>query len=261
MTTASTDHSIDRAIIIAAGMGSRLEHFTDEKPKCMVEIDGRSILSYQLEAFASNAIDDIHIIRGYLADELRVDGATYHENPNFRENNILHSLFHAESALEGGLLTTYSDIVYTADVVRDAIQCPFDIALVVDRQWRAAYEGRHDHPPEQAELTEVSGDRITAVGKQVGPDHAAGEFIGLAKFSPTGTEQLRRVFASVRERLDDDEPFQAADLFRKAYLTDLFMEMIDRGLDIGWVPIDGGWREIDTVQDLERVREEWPGAS
>lgn len=259
--TSENSNTIDRAIIIAAGMGSRLEHFTDEKPKCMVEIAGRSILSYQLEALRSAGVDDLHIVRGYLADELVVPGATYHENPDYAQNNILQSLFCAADAIEGGLLTTYSDIVYTPEVVRAAVEHPADIALVVDRQWAESYEGRDDHPPEQAELTEVDGDDVTAVGKQVTPDGAVGEFIGLAKFSARGAAEMKRVYTEVRARVGDDEPFQAATLFRKAYLTDIFMEMIDRDIDIGWVAIDGGWREIDTVQDLRRVRDEWPSGS
>ena len=246
-----------KAIIIAAGMGTRLEHHTDQKPKCMVEVAGRSILSYQLEAFRENDIEDIHVVRGYLADRLQVDGATYHENPAYESNNILLSLFHAQEAMDGPFVSTYSDIVYTPKVVHKAVDSPHDIALVVDRQWHKAYEGRTDHPVGQAELAEVDGDRVVRVGKQVGPDDAVGEFIGLASYSNLGARQLRRVYRDVRERLGDDDPFQAAQRFRKAYLTDLFCEMIDRGIDIGWVPIDGGWREIDTVEDLERVRQEW----
>lgn len=248
-----------KAIIIAAGLGSRLEHYTDEKPKCMVDVGGRSILSYQLEALAKNAIDDIHIVRGYLADKLVVDGATYYENADYQSNNILMSLFCAEAAMDGPFVSTYSDIVYTPEVVRKAVDSPHDIALVVDRKWHLAYEGREDHPPEQAELAEVDGERVLRVGKQVGPENAVGEFIGLARYSPKGAQQLREAYRAVRERLGDDDPFQAAAKFRKAYLCDLFCELIDRGVDVGWVPIDGGWREIDTVEDLHRVRDEWSG--
>ena len=246
-----------RAIVIAAGMGSRLEHHTTERPKCMVEVGGRSILAHQLHAFSENGIEDIHIIRGYLSERLVVDGATYHENDDFRRNNILFSLFCAESALEGEVLTTYSDIVYTPEVVRSALRSPYDIALVIDRRWADAYEGREDHPVEQAELAEVTDGKVLRVGKQVGPERAAGEFIGLARFSAKGCQALRETFHAVRSRLGDDDPFQAAAMFRKSYLTDLFLEMIDRGIEIGWVPIDGDWREIDTVQDLERVNEIW----
>lgn len=246
-----------KAIIIAAGLGSRLEHYTDEKPKCMVDVGGRSILSYQLEAFERHGIDDIHIVRGYLADRLVVDGASYHENPDYQSNNILLSLFCAESAMDGPFLSTYSDIVYTPEVVEALLDSPHDISLVVDRQWHRAYEGREDHPPEQAELAEVDGDRVVRVGKQVGPENAVGEFIGLAKYSAEGARQMREVYADVRDEYGDEDPFQAAERFRKAYLTDLFGELIERGVEVGFTPIDGGWREIDTVQDLHRVRDEW----
>ncbi|MFU8804446.1 MAG: NTP transferase domain-containing protein, partial [Bradymonadaceae bacterium] len=236
-----------KAIIIAAGMGSRLEHHTDDKPKCMVEIAGRSILSHQLEALAAHGVDDIHIIRGYLAEKLVVPGATYWANDDFENNNILFSLFCAEEAIDGPFLSTYSDIVYTADVVKAVTESRFDITLVVDRCWADAYEGRDDHPPEQAELCEVDGDRVVRVGKSVGPEKALGEFIGLAGYSARGAEHLKATFGVARASYGDDEPFQQAKLFRKAYLTDLFMEMIDRGMHVGFVTIDGGWREIDTV--------------
>lgn len=248
---------MDRVIIIAAGMGSRLEHFTDERPKCMVQIGGKSILDHQLSALRASGIDDIHIVRGYLAERLTVEGATYHLNADYERNNILESLFCAREALEGPLLTTYSDIVYTAEVVEKLVASPHDISLVVDRKWADAYEGRHDHPVEQAELTEMRGEAVTRVGKVVGAENAVGEFIGLAKFSAKGAELLREAYDEVRRTHGDDEPFQNAKLFRKAYLTDLFQEMIDRGVTIGATLIDGGWREIDTVEDLERVGSDW----
>lgn len=247
-----------RAIIIAAGMGSRLAHHTEERPKCMVEIGGRSILSFILDAFAQNGVDDLHIVRGYLAERLVVDGATYWENPNYRDNNILFSLFCAEPALQGPLLTTYSDIIYRPAVVEQLLQSEADVALVVDREWYRAYEGRADHPPEQAELAVTDGLRVLEVGKHVTPEQdPLGEFIGLARFSARGAELMRETFHDVRARLGDDDPFQAASLFRKAYLTDLIEEMIQRGADVQAVPIDGGWREIDTVEDLQRVTHDW----
>jgi len=251
-----------KAIIIAAGMGRRLEHHTDERPKCLMQIGDRTILGHQVDAFRRNGVDDIHIVRGYLSGCIEVDGATYHENPDFRSNNILLSLFCAESAMDGPFLSTYSDILFTPRVVAAAIDSPHDIALVVDRRWADSYEGRHDHPVAQAELTRVDGGRVLEVGKQVGPEGAVGEFIGLARYTAKGAAALRDAWGSVRARYADalDQPFQAAPAFRKAYLTDLYMELIDRGVHVGWVPIDGQWREIDTVEDLERVRQEWPPA-
>lgn len=246
-----------RAIIIAAGMGSRLEHHTDTRPKCMVEVGGRSMLDHQLHALRAHGVDDLHIVRGYLAKHLIVPGATYHHNRDYKNNNILFSLFCAEDAFEGPLLSTYSDIIYTPSVVGKLLASPHDITLVVDRQWADAYEGREDHPVEQAELAVVEGEHVVRVGKQVGPEGALGEFIGLAGYTARGAEIMRETWRDVRRQLDDEAPFHAARVFRKAYLTDLFLEVIARGYPVGVVPIDGDWREIDTVEDLERVNAVW----
>lgn len=245
-----------RVILIAAGRGSRLEHYTDERPKCMVQLGGRSILEYQLEAFRKNEISDFHVIRGYLSEKLVLPGATYYENPEWERNNILHSLFCARPALVGSLLTTYSDIVFTPGVVKKALSMPGDINLIVDRQWARTYEGRRDHPVEQAELTEVDESlQVLRVGKHVGPERALGEFIGLASYSPRGIQIMCDVFDRLQRRLGEDDLFREGRIFRKAYLADLFEEIIAAGHPIHAIPIDGGWREIDTVEDLHSATE------
>lgn len=249
-----------RAIIIAAGRGSRLGPHTDNRPKCMVDVAGRPILHHQLEAFAAHGIHDLHIVRGYLAEQVTAPGAQYYANTDWPQNNILLSLFCARSAMDGPFLSSYSDILFTERAVQTVLASPFDIALTVDRQWRRAYTGRIDHPVAQAELTEADDERVLRVGKQIGPERTVGEFIGLAKYSEQGARRLVETFEELEAQHSPsmDAPFQAAQHFRKAYLTDLFCELIDRGVTIGCAYIDGGWREIDTVQDLLRVREEWP---
>ena len=246
-------------ILIAAGRGSRLEHFTDERPKCMVKIQGRSILDIQRHALAAHGIDTFHVIRGYLSPMIQLPGATYYENPGWQENNILHSLFCAEDAMEGTFLTSYSDIVYAPQVVGALLASRADIALVVDTQWHTAYQGRTDHPVEQAELveTDAATGHIVKVGKFVGPEHALGEFIGLAKFTEAGGQKLKVAWHKARAAHTDDAPFGHATHFRKAYLTDLFMAMIAQGACIEAVEIQGQWQEIDTVQDLQRAAGLW----
>jgi choline kinase len=108
---------VSRAVIIAAGMGSRLGPYTEERPKCMVEVAGRSIMGHQRAALSAHGVEDLHIVRGYLADRLIVEGATYYNNFLYKDNNILHSLMCAREALDRAVLITYSDIVYTEQVV------------------------------------------------------------------------------------------------------------------------------------------------
>lgn len=249
--------STSRAIIIAAGMGRRLEHHTEDRPKCLVEVAGKPILQHQLDAYRANQVDDFHIVRGYLAEHIVVPGAATYLNADFRTNNILFSLMHAEAAMTGPFLCSYSDIVFGADVVSAVLAGEGDITLVVDTGWARSYEGRHDHPVAQAELTEMDGARVARVGKQVGPENALGEFIGLAHFTQRGCDALLEAWHDVRARLSTEDPFHAARTFRQAYLTDMFLELIERGVHIDAAVIDGGWREIDTVEDLARVNEVW----
>jgi len=247
-----------RAIVIAAGMGRRLEHHTVDIPKCLVQVAGKPILRHQVDAFRGEGVDEVAVIRGYLAEAITYDDLSYFENPDYEHNNILESLFCAEPAMDGPFLSTYADIVFDRSVVRTLLDTPGDISLVVDRRWADTYEGRTDHPVAQAELTEVdpATGRVTRVGKCVGPEQAVGEFIGLASYSASAAKQLRQVYGEVRARLlpHPELPFHNAVTFRQAFLTDLLQELIERGVDVRPAYIDGHWREIDTVQDLERAR-------
>lgn len=244
------------AIIVAAGMGRRLAPYTDDRPKCLVEINGRSILARQIDAYRAAGITDIAIIRGYMRDSISVDGARYFENTDFRNNNILLSLFCAEPAMlgEGGFLMSYSDIVFRPEVVRTALETPGDYALIIDRRWRDAYHGRALHPVEEAEVARVEGGRVARVGKKtVPPADAHGEFIGLARFSAHAAGQLRARYHARRAALSG-RPYGTAPRFEVAYVTDLLNDLIDDGVAMAPAFIDGGWREIDTVEDLERAK-------
>jgi choline kinase len=244
-----------RAIIVAAGMGRRLSPYTDDRPKCLVEVNGRSILARQVDAYRAAGVDDIVIVRGYMKEKIEVPGARYFENDDFKNNNILLSLFYAESAMEGGFLFSYSDIVFRPEVVRQVIEAEGDYALCIDRLWHEAYVGRKNHPVEEGEVARVDDGRVTLVGKKtMAPEVATGEFIGLARFSPVAVERMRARYWERRRALAG-KPYGRAPRFEVSYLTDLLNDLIDSGELMRPVFIDGGWREIDTVEDLERARD------
>ena len=243
-----------KTIIVAAGMGRRLAPYTDDRPKTLVEVNGRSILQRQVDAYRAAGVDEINIVRGYMKEKIVVDGARTFDNDAFRENNILTSLFYAESAMEGGFLFSYSDIVFRPEVVRTVIETEGDYALVIDRRWHEAYVGRKDHPVEEGEVARVDDGRVTLVGKKtMPPEEATGEFIGLARFSARGAEAMRARFHE-RKRDLAGKPYGRAPRFEVAYLTDLLNDLIATGEVMRPAFIDGGWREIDTVEDLERAK-------
>jgi choline kinase len=243
-----------RAIIVAAGMGRRLAPYTDDRPKCLVEVNGRSILERQLDAYRAVGVDELVIVRGYQKERIQIPGARYFDNDAFRENNILSSLFYAEPAMDEGFLFSYSDIVFRPSAVRAALATEGDFVLVIDRLWQEAYVGRKDHPVEEAEVARVDGGRVTLVGKKTMPGaEASGEFIGLARFSAAGAAAMRERFHVRRAELAG-RPYGRAPRFEAAYLTDLLNDLIATGSLMRPAFIDGEWREIDTVEDLERAK-------
>ncbi|MBI5481074.1 MAG: phosphocholine cytidylyltransferase family protein [Deltaproteobacteria bacterium] len=246
-----------KAIIVAAGMGRRLGSHTAEIPKCMVDVAGTSILQRQVDALRAAAVDEINVVRGYLGDRITVPGLRFFDNPDFRDNNILASLFFAAPVMAGGFVFSYSDILYDATVTRALVAAAGDYRLIIDRGWHRSYAGRTDHPVSEGELTLVEGGLVKRVGKGlVSPEVTVGEFIGLAYFSAAAAARLLAEHARLRAARGDDAPFGTARTLRKAYLTDMLNHLIDQGAPMTPVFIDGHWREIDTVEDLLRVRQE-----
>jgi choline kinase/DNA-binding XRE family transcriptional regulator len=241
-------------IVIAAGMGNRMQPLTEGKPKCMLEFGGRTLLQRQLDAYAACGLSRIALIRGYKKEKIAYDGITYYDNPDYENNNILNSLFCAEPEINGHVIVAYSDILFESHIVERLLQSEADISVVVDIDWRDYYVGRKDHPIEEAENVILdANNNVVEIGKILtGKNDVHGEFIGMMKFSPRGAEVFKKHFNRAKA-LFAGKPFQHAAVFEKAYLTDLIQEMIDLGTPIHCVIIERGWKEIDTVEDYEKA--------
>ena len=246
-----------KAIIVAAGMGNRLVPLTNDKPKCMLKIGDKTIMQLQLEVLRQCAVNDIVVVKGYKRELINYQGVRYYENTDYENNNILASLFYADKEMNDEFIFSYSDILYTKDVIEKLLQSKGDINSVIDIGWAKHYIGRTNHPVAEAELVQVKDARVIKIGKNVMPEGSYGEFIGLAKFSKRGAEALKSEYHRLLRELKPDKPFQNAKELKKAYLTDMIQELIDRGFIVGNVNIKDNWVEIDTDEDLERARREW----
>ena len=243
-----------KAIIVAAGPGSRLMPITNEKPKCLLDVGGKTILERALGALRENGVEDIVVVKGYKSHLINYPDVTYCHNPEFRKNNILRSLFYAEDEMNDDFIFSYSDIVYSREIVAKLIGSETDVALIVDVNWIQTYKGRDQHPISEAELVKVENGKVVKIGKEVvKPEEAHGEFIGLAKFTKSGAETMKAAYRRVSED-HCASPFQNAASLDKAYMTDMIQELVDDGLLVRSVDIEGDWVEIDTPQDLERAR-------
>jgi NDP-sugar pyrophosphorylase family protein len=252
--------TVKKAIIVAAGMGRRLAPYTDSMPKCLVPIAGKPMIVRAIEAFRAAGVEDVVVIRGYKADVLEarrgeLGDVRFVENDEFRSNNILQSLFKARHELDSSFYVTYGDIVFGREVVTSLRDAPGDVSLIIDRDFATVYEGRTEHPLSEAEVAAVDGTSglVTHVGKRSCPvERAWGEFIGLAKITVRGARAMTDAHAKLAAA--GGPPFPR-NTWANAYLTDLFEHLIAGGFPVTPVPIRGRWREIDTVQDLQRAEQ------
>ncbi len=247
-----------KAIVLAAGLGSRLKGYTEELPKCMLEVSGRTILQRQINTFNNSGIEDIHIVRGYKREMIQYPDICYHDNEDYENTNMLATLLCARDAIQGNVLISYSDILFANHVVERVLQSEHDISVVVDIDWRETYKGRSEHPLTEAEnVIFNANNQVVKIGQVIANEmDVHGEFIGMLKLSQRGGEILKRHYDRART-LFSGKPFQRAKTFEKAYLADLLQDMIDLGVPIHCVIIERGWKEIDTPQDYQNALEEF----
>jgi choline kinase len=253
-----------RPVIIGAGRGSRLEHLTDEVPKTLVPVMGRPILDWVLEALSAGGFSrrDVVFICGYRADVIRnrYPQFTYVENRDWERNNILLSLLTAREHLRDGFVSTYADIIYRGDVVRRLVASRHDKVLGCDTDWRRRYVGRTKHPESDAEKLRASGEIVVELSRKIPSEEAAGEFIGVAKFNAEGASELLRAFDGAKQRFAG-QVYREKRTFERAYLIDLFQEMIEGGSTFHRVDTHGGYMEIDTLEDQSLAPSWWEPVS
>lgn len=257
-----------KAIFIAAGMGNRLRPYTDHCPKCMLPLNGKPIISNNVSALMANGIDEINVVVGYRKEKIKVDGARYFENDDFQNNNILFSLMYASKVLEEAieenknLIISYSDIIYSEEIVRSVLAQDGDIVLAVDSDWLKLYEGRSEHPVSEAEkVVYAERNLVSKLGKGIQPtsSESVGEFIGLLKLTPAGASKWLSHFDYLKNTMSPTEPFNGVQEFKKSYLTHFMQDLINKGTPIVAATFEGGWMEFDTSQDYERLLSKYTG--
>lgn len=245
-------------IIIGAGRGSRLNAMTEEQPKCYVPIAGRRILDWVLNAFAEAGLPTPVFIGGYQIERIQRDypHLKFVHNDDWPNNNILTSLYYAESHMDDGFIGSYSDILFRGTLVRAAVEHPGDIVLCVDTRWRERYTARTQHPEDDAEKVIVEGDRVVRIDRAMAAEEASGEFVGVARFSAAGAARLREHYHRVRRRYAG-RPWRQAAVFEQAYLILLFQEMIEQGETMHLVTTEGQYMEVDTEEDYALANAQW----
>jgi choline kinase len=241
-----------KAIILAAGEGKRLRPLTNDSPKCMVKLFGKSILQRQIEIFTRSGITDISVITGYRSDKIQIPSIHYFHNKNYDTTNMVETLFCAKDAMSENVIVSYGDIVFQQNVLQKLMQSDDDFSVIVDKNWYAYWKVRFQNPLDDAEslLIDESGF-ITNIGQKVTSlDSIMGQYIGLMKFQGTGLEFLKKHYEDLKETVKNGKnPLNPNLPFEKSYMTDLLNYLITANCKLKAIPINNGWLELDTIND------------
>ena len=244
-----------KIIFIAAGSSTRLGKQTLNFPKGLIKINNNSIIGTQLELFKNKNFNDIIIITGPNSNKFNFKDVTYINDKNHKKHDVLGSLMTAKLQMNDEIITTYSDIIFDEKILNSIIKFTGDFGIVVDLNWKEKYKNRDQHPISEADNVIIDNGNILEIKKNVTKcedNQVIGEFVGLMKLSKKGTKIFKDKYFELVET--HTGKFHNAPSLERAYLTDMLQELIDSGIKISPILVNGNWCEIDTPQDLEIAR-------
>jgi len=232
-----------RAVILAAGRGSRLRHLGGDRPKCLVELAGKPLLERQIAALRRGGVDQVGVVRGYRAEMIDLPGLSYFVNERWAETNMVTSLAAASSWLGSGpVIVSYGDIFYRSGLVRGLAAAPGQLVITYDRGWRRLWTRRFADPLADAETFRINaaGQLLEIGGKTTRMEDIQGQYMGLFKFTPPAWRVVERLLGTLdsptRDRLD---------------VTGLLRRLLaGEELPIATLETDGQWGEIDNPEDV-----------
>lgn len=234
-----------KAIILAAGRGSRLGERTKDRPKCMCTLKGRTLLDRCLETLGQAGIrgKEIGIVTGYRSDMFTAPDVNYFHNEEWEQTNMFHSLTMAADWLKHvPCLVCYSDIVFSPKVVQALADSTAPLAITSYSGYWALWEKRMDNPLEDLETFRAdAAGRLLEIGKKpAARTDIQGQFMGLLRFTP---ESWGWVEKTIQEPLS--KPLNKLDM------TTLLQELLQRNFPIQAISTDDLWLECDSEHDIE----------
>ncbi len=235
-------------VILAAGMAKRLRPLTDTKPKCLLEVGGKTLLQRTVDAMAATGITEFVVVTGYRANMIR-DFLTIHyslftfhflHNADYEHNNNIYSLWMAGQKVRGKeFLLMDSDILCDPKAIAE-VACQSEPALALNR---------HELGEEEMKIVVDADNRITEISKTCRVEDAVGESVGIEKMTADYSEALYR-------ELDQ--------MIEKEGLIDIFYEraferLIPQGHTFKVIDTTRYFSyELDTPEDFEKATQLLP---
>lgn len=232
-----------RGIILAAGRGRRMGAITDDQPKCLIVLEGKTLLQWQIAALSAGNVKPLAVVSGYQAQALDSPNYDLFYNSNWAETNMVMSLMAANSWLrQDTCIVSYSDIVYHPHIVCALSEADGDIVITYDMKWQSLWTQRFTNPLCDAETLRVDKQgQLLDIGQRAQLlDEIQGQYMGLLKFTPQGWTQVEM---SLADFTDNDR--NGLDM------TSLLHHLLQRGIPIQTVGVEGRWCEVDSEKDLK----------
>lgn len=231
-----------QAIIMAAGKGSRLGSLTEGKPKSFVEIRGKKLIEYNLQLLKKYQVKEIILVTGYQNEEFEELAEHWGNislvyNPFYEMMNVLGSFYMGMEQLKEDFLYLHADTLCDPAIMERLLGVEADIVLPVD----------YKKCDEEAMKVRSERGRIVEITKQMPPEDAEGEFIGIAAFRKEILPELKK---TVKQLMKEKE--------FGAYFESAVQRLIDqKKYNIKTIPTNGAfWAEIDFAEDYERAKTE-----
>ncbi len=254
-----------QAIIPAAGEHRSLvglEELLSERPLCMLDIGGKTLIERQSDILRSAGITDVCVVSGYQSEKVRLDGADILVNPDYKETNTVYSLMLAEGHFQNKCVMAYSDIIFDRQILEHLLKSPHAITLVIDRAYQTLpFREKKLDLVIARDLTGKKNGRslelnhlkpIHRIGRRLNKDEATHEFIGMAFFREEGLTEIKKAWKAAHEEFKA-KPFYEAPSAEKADFVDLIQYVVDRGVPVYGMEIERGWSELHSLDDYERV--------
>ena len=232
-----------KAFILAAGVSRRLYPYTYDIPKCLLKVNGKPIIHYQLEALEELGVHDITMVVGYHREMLMMNVKKYFPRLNFNfvvnnhyfETNTAYSVHVARESLDSITLLMNADVIYPKELLKKLYSSDYGTVLAVEIKTCGK---------EEVKVIDGGQNKIVAIGKDLIEEQCLGEFIGVAKLSSDFIDFFTKSIGVLIEAGGKNDYFEAG--------IQQLLEKIDvHYIDISEYPC----LEIDFIEDLESARE------
>ena len=244
-----------KAIILAAGEGSRMGKLAQNIPKPLVMVNGKSIIERQLSILKQNKILDVIIITGSHNEKFNFKNVVYVNDLDHKKHDTLGSLITARDYMNDEIIITYADQIFDEKIMESINNFSGDIGIAVDLDWEKNYVNRDQHPKSEAENILINGNEILELRKNISEckeNEKIGECLGLMKFSRKASKVFLDKYSELE--ISHQGKFHNAPSLEKALISDMIQELIDSEINVEPIYVSGKWCEIDTPQDLEIAR-------